>query len=138
MYSCPVCGFPGLRYPPRQFSTCPSCVTEFENDDFGTTVQEVQENWLRLRNAWVAAGARWRSRIVRQPQGWSGLIQLREAGLTFQLPAGMLPPPPRAVADVQLGTPEVGAPPARPRRAFATEVSSGQVLYVGVAQVQVA
>lgn len=51
-YSCPVCGFASLPYPPNDNHICPCCSTEFGNDD-------VDYSHSQLREMWIAAGARW-------------------------------------------------------------------------------
>lgn len=86
MHRCPVCGYDELPYPPRNFNICPSCGTEFENDDFGTTEAEVKQRQLELRNAWVTTGPSWFSRVTPQPPHWDGLAQLLHAGFPARLP----------------------------------------------------
>lgn len=88
MNICPVCGYRGLRHPPRGFSTCPSCGTEFESDDFGVTREEIEQRRAELRNRWVAGNLRWHSRVIPEPPNWNPLAQLALAELSFQLPAG--------------------------------------------------
>jgi hypothetical protein len=92
--SCPVCGYPDLRRPPRNFTICPSCGTEFDYDDFGMSEAEVNQRHLELRNEWAAAGACWSSRVVPAPSGWSGLRQLLAAGLPIRLREGVKVIPP--------------------------------------------
>jgi transcription elongation factor Elf1 len=78
-FVCPVCGYAGLSEPPvdekgcASFEICPSCGTEFGYDD-------AKRSHADLRNAWLSAGAPWRSRATQPPPGWSGLEQLRAAG----------------------------------------------------------
>lgn len=48
-YTCPVCDYPALLAPPRDYMICPQCGTEFGADDF--TVSHAE-----LRAAWIAAG----------------------------------------------------------------------------------
>jgi len=72
-YTCPVCGFDQLDEPPARFSICPSCGTEFENDDYDVSHAE-------LRRRWIAAGARWWSAHDPIPDGWSPVDQLRRSG----------------------------------------------------------
>lgn len=90
MNICPVCGYRGLRHPPRNFSTCPSCGTEFESDDFGVTRDEVERRRAELRNRWVEGGPRWHSRVTPEPVNWNPIVQLFLAGFTFQLPGGSM------------------------------------------------
>jgi hypothetical protein len=72
-YCCPVCGYDNLSKPPNRYSICPCCGTEFENDDFLATHEE-------LRRAWVEQGAQWWSKRVHPPVGWSAGRQLDQAG----------------------------------------------------------
>lgn len=78
MYTCPVCGYDDMPSPPRSFSICSSCGTEFGYDDFDTTHEE-----LRLR--WLSKGARWFSRSRPAPPNWNWYEQL----LTAQLVDGV-------------------------------------------------
>ena len=68
-YTCPVCGYDKLRQPPVDFFICPSCGTEFGNDDFELSYEE-----LRLR--WLDNGASWFSDAVPQPENWNLFEQL--------------------------------------------------------------
>lgn len=78
-YACPVCGYPGLDEPPvdsygcPSFAICPCCGTEFGYED-ATLSHE------RLRQKWLANGAKWFSSTTAPPMGWSALTQLRKAG----------------------------------------------------------
>lgn len=60
-YTCPVCGYDRLRYPPAGYSICPSCGTEFGNDDFGSSYAE-------LRRRWIAGGRKWWSQTVSRDE----------------------------------------------------------------------
>ena len=73
MYTCPVCGYGELRYPPSDYSICPSCGTEFGYSDFATSHDE-------LRSIWIAAGMHWHSGAVPRPPAWNPLAQLMSAG----------------------------------------------------------
>ena len=72
-YTCPVCGYDGMPDPPADFEICPCCGTEFGNDDFDATHEE-------LRARWVAGGARWWYTPEAPPAGWDPSEQLRRAG----------------------------------------------------------
>jgi hypothetical protein len=76
-YKCPVCGYNKMTRPPQDFYICPSCGTEFENDDTIFTHQE-------LRDLWVEHGARWFSRVTLPPPGWNAYNQLFNAGYIKQ------------------------------------------------------
>lgn len=73
-FRCPVCAYPRLPEPPFNFSICPSCGTEFENDDYDQTHEE-------LRRAWLAKGAPWFSPVRHPPAGWNAIAQLIAGGL---------------------------------------------------------
>lgn len=68
-YTCPVCKYPNLRKPPKDFLICPSCGTEFGYSDSAISHAE-------LRRRWVAQGARWSSTVIPQPKWWNGYQQL--------------------------------------------------------------
>jgi hypothetical protein len=80
-YSCPVCGYPALKEPPRSARTgagsyeiCPSCGFEFgvTDDDRGFTY----EGW---RDDWVSRGMPWDSQdIEAPPDGWDPRRQLQK------------------------------------------------------------
>jgi hypothetical protein len=74
MYTCPVCAYAALKYPPEDFTICPSCGTEFGYHDSNKSNAE-------LRAAWVERGLPWSSRVIERPVGWNGLRQLQSAGL---------------------------------------------------------
>jgi hypothetical protein len=59
--------------PPKDYYICPSCGTEFGNDDTLFTYQE-------LRSQWLANDARWFSRATPPPIGWNAYEQLMLAG----------------------------------------------------------
>lgn len=69
-YTCPVCGYNQLRFPPRDFTICPSCGTEFGNDDFELTYNEIRQRW-------IAAGAQWFSDALPRPNDWDPFKQLK-------------------------------------------------------------
>jgi hypothetical protein len=76
-YRCPICMFPRLPYPPRDYHICPCCGTEFGNDD-------VDFSYQQLREMWVAGGANWF--FGRAPEHWNPWVQLLRAGLTAYVP----------------------------------------------------
>jgi hypothetical protein len=63
-YTCQVCGYSKLEYPPDEFTICPSCGTEFGNDDF-------EYSHAELRQRWIASGMRWWSENDPIPDGWN-------------------------------------------------------------------
>jgi len=73
MYTCPVCAYPQLNYPPCDFTICPSCGTEFGYHDATRTFEE-------LRTKWMVDGMRWHSRAVPPPKDWSAVAQLLSGG----------------------------------------------------------
>jgi hypothetical protein len=81
-FTCPVCGYPGLREDPRpswgggSFEICPSCGFQFGVDD-----DDRGETFATWRARWIAEGMRWRS-AGPPPPGWEPAAQLRAAGLS--------------------------------------------------------
>ena len=73
-FPCPVCGYKKLTEPPRNFSICPSCGTEFGYDD-------AKRSHAELRTRWIEAGGQWFSRATHPPQNWNPFRQLAEGGL---------------------------------------------------------
>src|SRR5713226_918533 len=76
-YTCPVCFFSKLPYPPCDYHICPCCSTEFGNDDADFSHEQ-------LREMWIAGGANWF--FGRAPEGWNPWMQLLKAGLSSYLP----------------------------------------------------
>src|SRR5262245_31580188 len=68
-FLCPVCGYPELALPPTDFTICPSCGTEFGNDDFTVSVET-------LRTRWLTAGAPWWSEYDAKPSNWNPWLQV--------------------------------------------------------------
>ncbi len=79
-YTCPVCGYAKLKYPPQDYTICPSCGTEFGYKDFATTHEE-------LRDRWIASGAHWHSQRIPPPADWNPFEQLVQAGYIEAVPA---------------------------------------------------
>ncbi|WP_009963304.1 hypothetical protein [Verrucomicrobium spinosum] len=84
MNTCPVCGYPALREPPRapsgggSYEICPSCGFQFgvDDDDRGISYEDA-------RKRWATAGCRWYSRGLPAPDDWDARAQLQrlvEAG----------------------------------------------------------
>lgn len=69
-YTCPVCFYAKLPYPPREYHICPCCATEFGNDDSEFSHEQ-------LREMWIAGGANWF--FGRPPEGWNPWLQLINA-----------------------------------------------------------
>lgn len=51
-YTCPVCGFDDLKYPPSNYAICPSCGTEFGIDDEEYTILELKDRWIKGGKRW--------------------------------------------------------------------------------------
>ncbi len=68
-YQCPVCGYDQLVRPPENYSICPSCWTEFGNDDIDYTIDELRARWIR-------DGYPWHSRVLPRPRNWNPVLQL--------------------------------------------------------------
>lgn len=78
-YTCPVCGYPNLRYPPADYVICPSCGTEFEYHD-------ALRSHEALRQQWVNRLAPWHSSVIPKPVDWNPYFQLISAGLRWAVP----------------------------------------------------
>jgi hypothetical protein len=76
-YTCPVCAYAKLLYPPRDYHICPCCSTEFGNDDAEFT-------HAQLREMWIAGDARWF--FGNPPPYWNPWMQLIAAGLGESVP----------------------------------------------------
>jgi hypothetical protein len=70
MYTCPVCGYSRLEEPPKNFSICPSCGTEFEYDDAFLS-------HAQLRAMWLQRGPTWWSTVDPCPDDWDPLLQVQ-------------------------------------------------------------
>lgn len=75
MYTCTVCGYNKLEFPPDDYNICPSCGTEFDVTDAG-----ISHESLRFR--WKANGCKWWSRYQAPPNGWDPRRQL----MVFEMP----------------------------------------------------
>jgi hypothetical protein len=51
-YTCPVCAFNQLTFPPQDHVICPCCGTQFGYDD-------VAHSYRELRNIWLGKGGEW-------------------------------------------------------------------------------
>jgi hypothetical protein len=74
---CPVCAYSEMPYPAADYNICPSCGTEFGNDDILLSHDE-------LRAQWLAGGAHWF--FGNPPAGWNPYLQLIEGHLPFSMP----------------------------------------------------
>ncbi len=81
-YQCPVCGVSDMPFPPRDYSICFCCSTEFGLDDDMYSSQE-------LRDRWLEGGGLWFSNIEPyiQPLNWNAWDQLDLAGYSYSVPA---------------------------------------------------
>lgn len=84
-YQCPVCGYPDLPRPPVDDMICACCGTHFGYHDYGSTYQ-------KLRSEWIARGAQWFSRGIRQPAGWDAMRQLADARMLLLVRDDHAPP----------------------------------------------
>lgn len=79
-FTCPVCGYNQLKYPPENETICPSCYTEFGYDDATRSHSE-------LRQEWLSNGARWEgSNVMAAPAGWDPYEQLKHIGALQERP----------------------------------------------------
>jgi len=65
-YQCLVCFYDQMLDPPADFNICPCCGTEFGNDDFDMTHDQ-------LRDRWESGGMLWFSEYTPAPDGWSAI-----------------------------------------------------------------
>ena len=78
---CPVCGYPELEEPAKRFSICPSCGTEFGNDDFVIDPNDRRCRLAELRARWLAAGAPWFDDDTPKPKDWQPYNQVAREGV---------------------------------------------------------
>ena|SRR6266496_5225385 len=78
-YTCPICGYAEMPYPPARHEICPCCGTEFGYDDFTRSHRD-------LRNNWLAQGGPWFSPVHTPPNGWNPFVQVLRAGYEFDGP----------------------------------------------------
>lgn len=80
-FTCPVCFYDKLTEPAQNYSICPSCGTEFGNDDELHTHAELREKWIRN-------GAKW---FFRQPPAsWNPEEQLLRGGVVLPIQKDLL------------------------------------------------
>lgn len=93
MYTCPVCGYNELRYPPRDFTICPSCYTEFGYEDSNRSHRELTREWIRNGMRWAAAD------VMPPPLDWERrrYEQLRNVGVYVFPPRNTQATPPQYV-----------------------------------------
>ena len=77
-FVCEICGYPGLREPPRRdggggsYEICPCCDFEYgvTDEDLGIS----DEDW---RQKWIADGMPWRNPRTAKPENWNATEQLK-------------------------------------------------------------
>jgi len=67
LYVCPVCYFDKLEQPPRDYTICQCCGTEFENDDETHSHKELRKFWVQDGMVWF---------FENPPKGWDPTAQL--------------------------------------------------------------
>ncbi len=83
MYSCPVCQFDRLPFPPDDYRICPCCGTEFGIDDAAPTAAEVRARRQLLGRRWLAqGGAFWSS--SGPPDRWDRDAQIGRLRLQLE------------------------------------------------------
>lgn len=76
-YTCPVCFYDKLEFPPSDYEICPCCGTEFENDDERASHAQLRAEWIRRSAPW----------FYRQPPtNWNPWMQLIRAGYGAAVP----------------------------------------------------
>lgn len=73
-HTCPVCGYDALEFPPRDYSICACCGTEFGYDDRALTHDQ-------LRAEWMGRGCAWFDVDGLKPAHWNAYDQLVRAAL---------------------------------------------------------
>jgi hypothetical protein len=103
--TCPVCGFDELEFPPRDYSICACCGTEFGYDDRVLTHEQ-------LRRQWIQRGFHWFDLDQQKPFRWNPITQLLRAGHKSELIESLSPkdsastaPPVTVVHTVQTRVP---------------------------------
>lgn len=81
---CPVCFFPDLEEPPREFSICPCCGTEFGVNDYSPKRTSPDVIHRELRWEWLERGAPWFDVETPRPYGWSGFEQIWNSPYWFR------------------------------------------------------
>jgi|ERR1700733_11074754 len=79
-YICPVCGYNGLEFPPRDYSICACCGTEFGYDDRALSHSTLRVEWILKRFPWFDADE-------PKPVSWNPIGQLIAAGFTDEASA---------------------------------------------------
>lgn len=69
MFTCPVCYYGNLRYPPMNYNICECCGTEFGLHDDDWTHEELRAGWLQQGCPWF---------FGEPPLGWNASVQLYE------------------------------------------------------------
>jgi hypothetical protein len=73
-YTCPVCGFDQMPFPPEDYNICTCCGTEFGYDDHAHSPQQ-------LRRKWIANGCPWFSAAINPQPDWNPYVQMLHGGL---------------------------------------------------------
>ena len=81
-FSCPVCFYDALQYPPVDYHICPYCGTEFGNDD-------VEHSYAELRDNWIHGGTHWF--FGQPPVGWNPWVQLASKGYGVHTESSSIP-----------------------------------------------
>jgi hypothetical protein len=115
---CTVCGYK-MEEGPRDYNICPSCGTEFGIHDVNSSIENLQDLWLK-------SGPRWHSSVVAQSVKWDPFEQFIHLYLTPNVPifrAGSTYPGPAKFAMVK----------HRRKRVRTRSVWSGPTTYDGLA-----
>lgn len=81
MFNCPVCGYDQLRDPPKDYTICPCCGTEFDYHD-ASPAKSPSEMHIKLRRRWIDRGMDWWFHYEPAPPNWDPVEQLKKANLT--------------------------------------------------------
>jgi hypothetical protein len=79
MNICPVCAYDKLEFPPRNYSICACCGTEFGYDDRVFSHAQLTKKWVDRKCPWFDEGE-------PKPLGWNAYMQLIDGNLSWAVP----------------------------------------------------
>ena len=74
-----------MEEPPERYAICPSCGTEFGNDDFVLDPRSRPVRWAELRLQWLNARAPWFDDSTPRPQDWRPFDLMATPGVGLNL-----------------------------------------------------
>lgn len=77
MYTCPVCYYENLEYPPEEDGTiCPCCGIHFAYEGYGFNKDEDEMIAITYRLLWILNDMKWWSNYTKPPSDWNPVKQL--------------------------------------------------------------